>query len=68
MIQNTENTYQLYKIYAVHDNLLLCHPQGYFKHQYKETPEINWGNVGVFKEGSLGVETKIVQKKKSTGK
>ena len=60
--------YQLYKIHTVHDNLLLCHEQGYFEHAYKETPELNWGHVGVFKEGGISDETKIIYKSQVHGK
>lgn len=63
-----ENTYKFYKIYNIHENLLLCNQQGYFVQNYKETPEIHWQNVGVFKEGGMSEETKIIYKSQVHGK
>ena len=58
----------MFKIHTVHDNLLLCNVQGYFPTSFKETPELVWENVGVFKEGGLSEETKIIQKNTVHGK
>ena len=61
------SSYQLYKIYEAHDEILLCYEQGYFITNFKETPEINWKSVGVFKEGALSEETKVLQKNEIHG-
>ena len=58
----------LYKINTIHDNLLLCNRQGYFNTTFKETPELQWNTVGVFKEGGISDETEIVNKYRVTGK
>ena len=63
-----ENQYNFYIIHTVHDNLLLCYKQGHFEHKFKETPEINWSSVGVFKEGGISDETEIVHKGRVHGK
>ena len=60
--------YKLYKIHTVHDNMLLCFKQGYFPTSFKETPELSWHNVGVFKIGGLSDDTEIVYKFKVHGK
>ena len=62
------NTYMLYKIHTVHDNLLLCNKQGYFKTSFKEAPEIDWKTVGVFKEGGISDETELIYKYSVHGK
>ena len=62
------NKYKLYKIHTVHDNLLPCHIQGYFPISFIETPELLWEKVGVFKEGGISEETKIVYKSRVHGK
>ena len=54
--------YKMYKIFQVHQNLLLCNEQGYFPTSYKETPEITWKNVGVFKEGGISDEIVTINK------
>ena len=56
-------SYKMYKIHSIHENLLLCHEQGYFQTTYKETPELNWKNVGEFKEGGLSEESTSINSK-----
>ena len=56
------NEYNIYKIHTIHENLFLCHKQGYFQTSYRETPEIEWKSVGVFKEGGLSEETYPINK------
>ena len=58
----------MYKIYTVHENLLLCNEQGYFEISYKETPEISWKNIGVFKEGGISDEIVSLNKQEIHGK
>ena len=58
----------MYKIHTVHNNMLLCHEQGYFEHAFKEAQEISWKTVGVFKEGGLSEETITLQKLQIHGK
>ena len=58
----------MYKIVTIHDNLLICNEQGYFRKNYKETPEINWNAVGVFKEGGLSEDLVSLNKNQIDGK
>ena len=62
------NRYKMYKIHTVHDNTLLCYEQGFFKYAMKETPEINWETVGVFKEGGISEETVTLNELQIHGK
>ena len=62
------NTYNMYKIHTVHENLLLCNKQGYFPTHFRETPDIQWNSVGVFKEGGISEETEIVYSSQVHGK
>ena len=62
------NNYAMYKINTVHDNLILCNKQGYFKKCFKETPELKWSNVGVFIEGGISDEIETVYKHEIHGK
>ena len=63
-----DTCYKLYKTSEVHDNLLICYKQGYFQTSFKETPELNWAHIGVFKEGGLSEEQEIIHKNKIDGK
>ena len=56
------DSYSMYKIHTVHENTLLCNAQGYFPTNFRETPEINWVSVGVFKEGGTGEDTITLNK------
>ena len=58
----------MYKIQTVQDNLLICNEQGYFNTCFKETPELNWKEVGVFKEGGLSDEIISINKLEVNGK
>ena len=60
--------YHMYKIHTIHENLLLCNEQGYFEKKFRETPEINWKSVGVFKEGGISEDTVTLNKLQVHGK
>ena len=47
------NKHVMYKICETQGNILICRQQGYYPVVYKETPEISWETVGVYKEGGL---------------
>ena len=58
----------MYKIHAIHENLLLCNEQGYLKTTYKKTSEIDWSLEGVFKEGGISENTITLNKMEIHGK
>ena len=60
--------HKMYKIISVNGNVLTCHPQGYFKVSFPETPELNWSEIGVFKLGGISEAIKHVHKCQISGK
>ena len=60
--------YHMYKIHTVHENMLICNEQGFFNYVCKETPELHWNTVGVFKEGGLSEENVPINKQQVQGK
>lgn len=62
------NRHKMFKINTVLDDVLLCHPQGYFPISFPETPEITWREVGVFKLGGIREEIVPVLKSELNGK
>ena len=61
--------YNFYKILDVIDDVeILCQPQGKFMCEFKETPELCWSSVGVFKKGPTSTEMIKVPHKSIAGK
>ena len=58
----------MYKICETQGNILICRQQGYYPVVYKETPEISWETVGVYKEGGLSDDNVFVLKQHVCGK
>lgn len=62
------NTYQIYKIAEIMNDSLVCFRQGKYAMNFKETPTLNWQQVGVFKRGPISNDTEIVLVKNVSGK
>ena len=63
-----EQNYQMYKIIKITASSVLCKPQGRFDLTFKETPELKWGKVGVFKKGGIGATEKYISINEIKGK
>lgn len=64
------NVHKMYKIVEVRKNTLLCHKQGKFETNFKETSNLhlNWSHVGVYKKGSVMDTAVELQKSQICGK
>ena len=60
-----------YNIYKVIDEIgedVVCHPQGTFPCEFKETPELPWSSIGVFQKGASSTEVIKIPHKSIAGK
>lgn len=53
----SRNEYSIYHVKEIFDDHLLCVKQNKYNMSFPETPELNWGKVGVFKRGPLSATT-----------
>ena len=64
------NTHAMYKIIEVQQDSLICHKQGRFNFNFRETSELhlNWSQVGVYKKGGIMDDITVVPKNEVSGK
>ena len=52
----------------INENEFLCNEQGMFNYRMPLVPDYNWSSVGVFKQGPISEEVKIIKTKDIHGK
>ena len=64
------NEHRLYKIIKCEKNTLICHSQGKYNFNFKETSDLNlnWAQIGVFKKGGIMNKITVIPKEKVSGK
>ena len=60
--------YLVYEVKDIDENIVTCHKVGQYQAQFKETPNIPWSKVGVFKKGGVSSDETIVPKSEIDGK
>ena len=61
--------YEAFKIIGIpNQDILQCHPIGLFPITYKETPQLQWNKVGVFKHGGISDDIVNILTRKVAGK
>lgn len=60
--------HKMYKIVENHDDYVMCVRQGKYDHKFKETPNLPWSKVGVYRQGPLSTEKEKIMKKNIGGK
>ena len=64
-----DDEFYFYKIIdPIEDDEILCNPQGKFLCEFKETPELSWSSIGVFKKGPTSTDIVKVPHKSIAGK
>ena len=48
--------YKVYKISEIENNIITCHKIGQYPAIFKQTPNIDWSTVGVFRKGGISSE------------
>ena len=65
------NQYKMYKIFKIekeNPDVFFCYVQGNIEIEFQETPDCDWGKVGVFKEGATGNDVVIINRESVRGK
>ena len=60
--------YQIYLISDIEENFLSCYKVGQYPACFKETPNIDWSKVGVYRKGGVSSEIVEIEKSKIAGK
>ena len=63
-----QNTYTLYVVKSIQENLLTCQIQETLPCSFRETPTLNWGIIGVFEKGPLLNDEIVIDRKNVKGK
>ena len=59
----------IYKVLdIIDDGRILCQPQGKYLCSFKETPDLCWSSVGVFKKGPTSTDTVLIEQSSVAGK
>ena len=61
-------THKMYKICEVLDDSLICLKQGRYETSFKEIPNLNCAQIGIYKKGPLGNDKITIDKKTIDGK
>ena len=61
-------TYSMYKIINILEQTLICHKFDTVECTFPETPQLNWGLIGVFKKGRLSGQQEQINKNDVKGK
>ena len=65
----TDDEIHMYKVLdTINDSEIICNPQGKFNCDFKETPELSWSSIGVFKKGPSSKDIVKIDHKSIAGK
>ena len=60
--------YLIYQVKHINDTEVTCNKVGQYKATFKETPNLNWATVGVFRKGGISADTTTIRKNEIKGK
>lgn len=60
--------YFIYQVTNIDNDDITCNKVGMYPAQFKETPEIDWSTVGVFRKGGVSSQESVIQSSEIEGK